>query len=375
MKRTVLQKLGHRLTLGGVTAGLALGAMSFPAHSDQPARWTMTTTWPDSIELIELDRRWVDTVHRIAGDEIQIDFRSGGTLMPGTEVFDATETGSIEAAADWPGYWAGRNSAFSPLATHTMLFNAVDYLNWIFEWGGFDYYQEIYGQFNMVYLPYGVTNNESGFMGRTPIRSISDLDGKRLRLAGRDQGRVLERLGGSQVTLAGGEIYQAVERGVVDGAEFSIPGVDYNAGFAEIVNYWATPGWHQTASVFGVMINKDAWDALPEATQEKLKVAAEANMAWSIAWSERRSTEGTQAFIDAGVEINQIPPEELEQVQQIANEVIVQASCENPEHAQIYHSQISYLKQYATWRDLSVPFNMSRTMDSLPALEDIEECL
>ncbi|MCE8001633.1 TRAP transporter substrate-binding protein DctP [Billgrantia ethanolica] len=366
-------KAQHAIKLTGLTIGALIA--SFVSHAQAQENWTMTSTWPDNIALIEVDRYWVDLVNKLAGDELQIEFRAGGTLMPGTEVFDAAETGSIEAAGDWPGYWAGRNPAFSPLASTPMLFNAVDYLNWIQQWGGWELYQEVYGQYNLVYLPYGILNNESGFMGRTPIESLADLDGKRLRLSGRDQGRVLEQLGGSQVTLAGGEIYQAVERGVVDGAEFSAPGVDYAAGFAEVVDHWSTPGWHQSASVFGVMINKDAWDALSEETQEKLKIATMATMSWSLTWSELESTDATQKFIDAGVQIHQLPDEDLQRIQEITNEVIVRGACEHPDHAKVYHSMISYLEHYATWRDVSVPFNMSRTMDNLPSLEEIEACL
>ncbi len=162
---------------------------------------------------------------------------------------------------------------------------------------------------------------------------------------------------------------------MVDGAEFSTPGVDYNAGFAEVVEYWSVPGWHQSASVFGVMINQDAWDALSEETQEKLKIAADATMAWSIAWSERGSTEGTEQFIDAGVTINQLSDEDLERIQEITNDVILRGACEHPDHAKVYHSMIGYLEHYATWRDISAPFNMSRTMDNLPSLEEIEACL
>src|SRR5690554_4293030 len=380
MRNVFAQKQSHLFsrkrslpTLGALTVAVALGSLSLQAQAQE--RWTMTSTWPDNLDLIQIDRHWAELVNKLAGDEVQIEFRAGGTLMPGTEVFDATETGSIEAAGDWPGYWAGRNPAFSPLATTTSLFNGVDYLNWIQQWGGWDLYQEIYGQYNMVYLPYGITNNESGFMGRTPIESLADLDGKRLRLSGRDQKRVLEQLGGSQVNLAGGEIYQAIERGVVDAGEFSTPGVDYNAGFAEVVEHWSVPGWHQSASVFGVMINKDAWDALSEETQEKLKIAADATMAWSLAWSERGSTEGTENFIEAGVQINPLSAEELDRIQEITNEVIVRGACEHPDHAKVYHSMVSYLEHYATWRDISAPFNMSRTMDNLPSLEEIEACL
>ncbi|TFH85051.1 ABC transporter substrate-binding protein [Billgrantia azerbaijanica] len=362
------------LKLTSLAVGVAMATM-VAATAQAQQSWTMTTTWPDNLDLIQIDKHWVELVNQLAGDELEIEFYAGGTLMPGTEVFDATETGSIEAAGDWPGYWAGRSAAFSPLATTTSLFNGVDYLNWINQWGGFELYQEVYGQYDMVYLPYGITNNESGFRGGTPIESLADLEGKRLRLSGRDQGRVLERLGGSQVTLAGGEIYQAIERGVVDGAEFSTPGVDHKAGFAEVADHWLTPGWHQSASVFGVMINRDAWDALSEDTQEALKIAAQANMAWSLAWSEKQSTEGTVKFLEDGTSIHQLGEEDLARLQDITNEVIVQGACEDPMHAKVYHSMISYLDNYANWRDITVPFNMSRVTDNLPPLEEIEACM
>ncbi|MCS2609223.1 TRAP transporter substrate-binding protein DctP [Halomonas dongshanensis] len=345
------------------------------SFSDDKIEWTVTSVWPESLELIEIDKAWVDRVNRITGDDLEITFFSGGTLMPSTEVFDAVETGAIDAAGDWGGYWAGLDSAFSPLSTHTSLFNAADYLNWIFEWGGLELYQEVYGEYGIYYLPFGLVTSESGFRGRTRINSLADLDGKRIRLAGRDQGRVLEKLGGSQVTLSGSEIYQAVERGVVDAAEFSMPGVDFNAGFAEVAPYWATPGWHQTGGVHGIMINKDAWEALPEQVQERLKVAAEANMAWSLAWAERKNSEGVAAFVDAGIEITRFSEEDLARIQEVTNEMILESACENPMHAKVYHSQISYLQEHQQWNEVSAPFNLSRNITDLPSLEDIEACM
>ncbi|MEH6642613.1 TRAP transporter substrate-binding protein DctP [Vreelandella glaciei] len=359
---------------GGIAISLtAMGALSSQALAQQS--WTMTSTWPDSISLVEIDRRWAETVNKLVGDELQINFRAGGTLMPSTEVFDAIETGGIEAAGDSPVYWAGNSPAFSLLGTTLSLFTAVDYLNWIQERGGFELYQEVYGQYGMVYLPHGVVNNEAGFMGRTEIKSLADLDGKRLRISGRDQGRVLEQLGGSQVTLAGGEVYQAIERGVVDAAEFSTPGVNYSAGFEEVVEHWAVPGWHQSASVVGVMINKQAWNALSEETQEILKIAAESNLAWSLSRSEMESTEATAKFLESGVTINRYSDEDLEKIQNVANEVFLRGACEDPSYAKVIHSMIKYVDEYAVWRDVSVPFNMSRVNNNLPSLEEIESCM
>lgn len=355
-----------------VMAGIALAA-GLATQATAQQSWTMTTTWPSSLELIEIDRHFVELANDLVGDELTIEFFDGGSLVPAGEVFGAVESGTIQAGGDWPGYWAGRNSAFSPLATTPSLFNAIDYVNWINEWGGADLYNEIYGQFGMVYLPYGVTNNESGFRTNKPIRNLSDLEGMRLRLSGLEQGRILEKLGGSQVSMAGGEIYQSLERGVIDGAEFSTPNVDFSGGFHQVTKYWATPGWHQSASLFGVMINKAAWDALSPETQENLKVAAQANLIWSLAFTEKRATEAYQQFIDAGIEITRYDDETLATVQKIANEVIETTACENPDSAKVYLSQLEYLADYAKWRDASAPFNLGRTPNG-PDIEKIRAC-
>jgi TRAP-type mannitol/chloroaromatic compound transport system substrate-binding protein len=365
-----------RLKSLAYATALAAGVLAVSVHGPAEAQvqWTMTTAWPSAIELIEIDRKFVETVRAIAGDEINITFHDGGTLVPTFEIFDAVGTGDIQAAGDWPGYWAGRGAAFSPIASHVSLFNALDSILWIQEWGGFELLNEIYGEHNMVYLPYGVTNNESGFRTRTPLVSLEDLEGMRLRLSGREQGLVLERIGGEQVLLAGGEIYTALERGVIDGAEFSVPGVDYEAGFHEVTDHWTVPGWHQSQSLFGVMINKDSWDALDEGLQDKLKIAAERTLLWSLGWSERRSNEGTKAFEEAGVEIHRWSDEALDRVQEMALEVIVQSACEDPMTARVYHSQISYLQDYALWRGMSEPFNLGRNPPT-PDLAAIEECM
>ena len=127
-----------RIHIAGVTAALLMTGPAFAAN------WTMTTTWPSSLELIEMDKRFVDTANAlIPDDQLTIEFFEGGALVPAGEVFGAVESGTIQAGADWPGYWAGRDAAFSPLATTPSLFNAVDYVNWIKGWGGADIYNQI----------------------------------------------------------------------------------------------------------------------------------------------------------------------------------------------------------------------------------------
>lgn len=356
----------------GALTGLALLGMTGLSQASQ--KWTMTSTWPASIELVELDKKWVDLANKLVGDELKIEFYEGGALVPTGEVFSAVESGTIQAGADWPGYWAGRNPAFSPLGTHSSLFNAVDYANWIKEWGGAELYNEIYGKYGMVYLPYAITNNESGFHTNVPIRNLEEIKGKRLRLSGLEQGKVLEKIGGTQVSMAGQELYQSLERGVIEGAEFSTPNVDVSAGLHQVTKHWTTPGWHQSASVFGVMINKAAWDALSDSAKEKLKIAADATMMWSIAFTEKKATEGLRTFQKAGVEIHRMDDESLKTIQQVTNEVMIAMACSNPDAAKVYASQMEYLHDYKDWRETSMPFNLGRPIEG-PDLDKIKACL
>ncbi|SPJ25860.1 TRAP transporter substrate-binding protein DctP [Palleronia abyssalis] len=358
----------HSKMLAATALSVAFGAPAMAQDS-----WTMTSTWPSSLELIEFDRHFVDLANQLTGDALTIEFFEGGSLVPAGEVFGAVQSGTVQAGADWPGYWAGRDAAFTPLATTPALFNAVDYVNWIQQWGGRDFYDQTYGEYGMVYLPYGITNNESGFHTNKSMTTLEDLEGMRLRVSGNEQGRILERLGGSQVSMAGGEVYQALERGVIDGGEFSTPNVDWSAGFQQVTSHWSTPGWHQSASVFGVMINQSAWDALDEDTQEKLRIAADATMLWSLAFTEKRATEAYEKW-DEEVTVERYTDEALDQVQQIANEVIVEVSCESPSAGAVYLSMAQYLENYAQWRDASAPYNLGRTPNG-PSVDELQACV
>lgn len=361
-----------KMTKGVKTTAVAMGLATLASAAAAEDSWQMTTTWPSSLELIEMDKHFVETANKLTAGELKIEFFEGGSLVPAGEVFGAVEGGVIQAGGDWPGYWAGRDAAFSPLATTASLFNAVDYVNWITQWGGRELYNEVYGKFGMVYLPYAVTNNESGFHTKEPIRTIEDLQGKRLRVSGLEQGRLLNELGGSQVSMAGGEIYQALERGVIDGAEFSTPNVDWSGGFQQVTQYWATPGWHQSASVFGVMINKQAWDALSPETQEKLQIAADASLLWSLSFTERRANDAYKQFNEVN-EITRMDDAALEKIQTMANAVIEQVACENPSSAKVYLSQLEYLADYSNWRAASEPFALGRNPNG-PDIEKIRAC-
>lgn len=354
---------------------LALGtlALACAGLSQAQVKIKMTTPWTPGINIIEVDKHFVKLVNAIGGNRVKIEFFEGGTLVPPMQVFDATVSGTVDASADWPGYWAGQSSAFALLGSFPMLMTANDYLLWIMQWGGFEAFQEVYGRHGIVYLPYGVAPMESGLRSNRPLTSLADLKGKRLRMSGRPQGEVLKQLGAAQVALPGGEVYQALERGVVDAAEFSSPGVDWGMSLQEVSKHWLAPGWHQPGSALGVMINKKVWDKLGPEGQAVLKTAADATLVWSLAFLNKADVQATRDFQKKGVQIHRLKAEELDRLQAIANEVLVRESCADPLFARVALSKLLFLEDYKQWREMQGPFGFGRN-PTLPDIAKVKAC-
>jgi len=132
----------------------------------------------------------------------------------------------VEAGGDWPGYWAGKNSAFEFGGSFPMGLSPQDYINWYYDGGGKATYDYLYGKSGMVYFAHCLAPQESGVRSSVPIKNLADFKGKKLRMSGKAQGHVLQMLGAAQTMTAGGEIYQALQLKTIDGAEFSSPAID-----------------------------------------------------------------------------------------------------------------------------------------------------
>lgn len=337
-------------------------------------KWKMTSTWTPSLQHIESDRHFIKVIDEMIGDRLNIKFYEGGTLVPPYEVFDTVASGTVDAAGDWVGYWAGKNTAFDALGGLPMVLTPIDLLVWIINGGGFDLYQEVYGKFGMAYLPTAIMPMDSGFRGNKPIRSLDDFKGLKVRAAGQTAGKILQRLQAAQVKLAGDEVYQALEKGVVDAAEMSSPSIDWNLGLQEVTKYWAVPNPVNNGNVLGVMINKKSWDKLPDRLKTALKTAAMANCVWTLSFMEGNAITAVQKFLDKGIKVTSLPISDVDEIQKIANEYNIQSCKENPLFAKVAYSQYKFLKDIGRWREMSTPFSYGSNRP-LPDLEQIKACI
>lgn len=327
--------------------------------------WRFQSIWPASIQLHKADKYYTNLVDVLCGDEVNIRYNDGDSLVGTLEVFDAVSNGVVDMATDWPSYWDGKNSAFSLMTSVPMGFTPADYMIWYWQGGGLELGQELYGKYNIVYIPHAITGPESGQRSNKAIRSLEDYKGVKMRQCGRVQAKMLADVGGSAVFLPGGEVYMAIQRGTIDAGEFSVPEVDWGMGFQEITKYWVLPGWHQPGPVWGVMINKKSWDSLSDMSKFKFKEAAMASMMWSWTYFEYGSGEYTNKFIEKGIEINRLDDDVLEKLQQAAWAYMIEDAEKNPDFAKIAFSQLDFLKKMETWREIQQPFMFGRTPSGL----------
>jgi TRAP-type mannitol/chloroaromatic compound transport system substrate-binding protein len=335
-------------------------AFGSTALAGEKVKWRMGSTWTPAINLYHGDKAMIEYVKNCTNGDFNIQWFPSGSLMKAFEYFDACSKGVVQAVGDWSSYWVSKNPAFDFLGSMPYGFTNMDYVIWYYQFGGRELYDEAYGQFNMKYFNLGATTSESGFRTTAkagPIKTVADYKGKKLRTPARATISVLQKLGGTPIKMPGGEIYLAVERGTLDGAEFSAPGIDWEMGFAEITKYWSVPCWFQPASQVGVMVNKDAWNKLPKQYQKIFETAAMAAAMESLTFYEADSGRAIEKFIAKGTEIVKLDDESLKKLDELSGEYIIEAARERKGlFAKVLKSQMEYLNEYKDWRDMTGKF-------------------
>ncbi len=338
-------------------------------------RLKMSSVWSSGIQLIEVDRHFVKLVNNMGGDNFKIKFFDGGTMVPAFELFDTVANGTLDMGGDWGGYWPGKDEVFNIIGSHPLGLSIHDYMLWIYQGGGFDLIQEAYGKYGLIALPFGGHGSESGIRGNKPINSIEDIKGMKIRMGGKLQGKVLKDLGGVQVNLAGSEVYQALEKGVIDASEYNIPSVDLMMGLQEITKYWASPAWHAPCAIFSVLINKKVWEKFAPEQKEMLKTAAMANFLWSYTFFEYNNIAATKAFLDKGIQMTKLSDADLATIQESVNKHTLDVCKTNPLFAKIAYSQYKFLQDFKQWRSIADPFSHGRTIANPPDLEAIKQSI
>ncbi len=316
--------------------------------SDKKFRWKMVMPWSKGLLFYDMAQHFADSVKLASGGRLDIKLFSAGELVGAMESFDAVSKGSAQVGHDWPGYWKGKNENFVSFASVPFGLDAEGYNIWLYERGGLEQMQELYGRYNLYVLPGGQGGQEMGLFSNKKATKMSDFKGMRLRTPGWFMD-IMNQLGASVSPLPGGEVYLALERGVIDAAEFSSPAINYPMGFDEITKYVIEPGVHQPGIQCGLFFNMDAWNELPADLQWIVNIAAKETQLWSTAWIENLNVQAINKFKEK-IEFVTMDAETRSAFAKKTKEYLESVKAKHPDVKKTLDSQEQFKKDFAEWR-------------------------
>ena len=293
----------------------------------------------------------------------QLDLMSGGTLkmkvyepgelVPAFEILDAVSTGKINSGYTTAGYWAGKIPAAPLFSAVPFGPEAGEYMAWIYYGNGLALYQEMYDQagYNVHVIPCAIIAPETSGWFANEINSPADLDGLKMRFFGLG-GKVMQKLGVATSLLPGGEIFPALEKGAIDATEFSMPAIDARLGFHKLVKFNYFPGWHQQATLFELIINKDVWADVNDTHRAIIENACKASMTDSFAEGEAIQH---AVLIDNvennGVTIKQWSQEMLDTYRSTWDEVAAEEAANDAFFAKVLSDMNEFREGYQLWKE------------------------
>jgi TRAP-type mannitol/chloroaromatic compound transport system substrate-binding protein len=309
----------------------------------------MVMPWSKGLLFYDLAQHFADSVELASGGRLSIKLFSAGELVGAMESFDAVSKGQADIGHDWPGYWKGKNEAFVAFASVPFGLDAEGYNIWLYERGGLEMMQELYGRYNLFALPGGNVGQELGLFSNKKASKMEDFKGMRVRTPGWYMD-IMTQLGASVTPLPGGEVYLALERGVIDAAEFSTPAINYPMGFDEITKYVIQPGVHQPSCQSAFFINKDSYNKLPADLKWIIDIAAKETQLWSTAWQENLNAEAVKLFKEK-VEFVHMDEETINEFAKASHDYIEGLKVKYPDVKKVMDSQDKFKADFADWRE------------------------
>src|SRR6266498_1244798 len=330
-------------TAGGMVAAVTAGVIvDTPNLIAQPkVQWRMSTA-----------QRLAKIVEEMSGGRFRIEVFPGGQIMQPFECFDATSQGKIEAFMAIAYYWTAKEAAFEWFATVPFGMNPEGMAAWYYQVVGLQLWEEAYAAFNLVPRPGPSISPQMAGWFRKKINTIGDHKGLKMRIGSGLGGKVYVKAGGTAVLTPGADIYAALERGVIDAAEWVGPHDDMKLGLQNTARYYYYPGWHEPGSTNEFGFNKKAYDALPVDLRRTLDHAAAAVHVYGLTDYHTKNAialERLKTEFKGKVEILPLPVPVLRDLKKLATEVVKEESEKTPMARKVHASFTKFQALVGPW--------------------------
>jgi TRAP-type mannitol/chloroaromatic compound transport system substrate-binding protein len=316
--------------------------------------WQMATSWPISLETIFGGAQVLaDRVKILTNGKFVIEPRAAGEIAPGLEVLDVVSQGAVQSGHTASYYYIGKSPALAFGASLPFGLNAQQQNAWLYEGGGLSKLQEIYAtKFNVIQFPAGNTGAQMGGWFRKEVNSLNDLKGLKMRIPGLG-GQVMAKLGVTVQTLPGGEIFQALQTGAIDAAEWVGTYDDEKLGLNKVAQYYYYPGWWEPGATLEVQVNLNEWNKLPPQYQAAIQTAAYESNITMLARYDSRNSEALERLLNTGTQLRPYSQDILEAAEKASLALYDEFAAQDADFKAIYTQWSAFRERVYAWNNIN----------------------
>ncbi len=316
--------------------------------------WSMATSWPISLDTIFGGAKtFSDRVAALTGGKFKITPRPAGEIAPPLEVLNVVSQGAVPCGHTAGYYYLGKTPAAAFGTALPFGLNAQQQNAWLYEGGGLALLQALYAKkFGVIQFPCGNTGTQMGGWFRKEISTLNDLKGLKMRIPGLG-GKVMSKLGVTVQNLPGGEIFQALQTGAIDAAEWVGPYDDEKLGLHRVADYYYYPGWWEPGPTLELQINLQAWQKLPVEYQEAIKTASYESNATMLAKYDTRNNEALQRLLKGGVKLRAYSNEIMAAAEKASFELYDEFSAKDEDFKQIFAQWKAFRDRIYEWNNIN----------------------
>ena len=332
-------------------AGLAASTLAAPAiaQSSPEIKWRLTASWPKSLDtLYGACETFSKFVAEATDNKFQIQLFASGEIVPGLQVLDATQNGTVEACHTAVYYNIGKDPTWALFCAAPFGLNARQQNAWYYEGDGTKLMVDFVKKFNVYPLLAGNTGCQMGGWFHKEIKEPADFNGLKMRIGGW-AGKTLQKLGVVPQQLAGGDIYPALEKGTIDATEWVGPYDDEKLGFYKVAKYYYYPGWWEGGTANHVLINLDKWNALPKNYKAIVTAAAGYMNVEEQARYDARNPIALKRLLAAGTQLRPFSQSIMEACLKASTEVNNETSAVNADYKKVWDSIQSFRNDEYLW--------------------------
>lgn len=342
-RRDVVMALGA----GGLLT--ACGSSQAPAiqtSKTQRFEWNMVTTWPKNFPgLGTAAENLARSISEMSAGRLKIRVYGAGERVPALETFDAVSRGAADMAHGASYYWKGKSPATPFFTAIPFGLTAQEMNGWLYFGGGLELWRELYDGFNLVPFEAGNTGTQMGGWFRKPIQSLADLRGVKMRIPGLG-GEVMQKIGVTTVNIPGGELFTALQTGTIDATEWVGPYNDLAFGLHKAAKHYYYPGWQEPGPTLEAIVNKNAWQKLPEDLQAIVSYACQAAGAQMLAEYAARNQQALKTLIeDHNVQLHAFPDDVIAALRTASVQVLDELTANDVFSRKVYDNYKTYQAQ------------------------------